>query len=209
MKIICAGVRRSGSTWLFNTVKSILRSSGQEIYYNFISPTNDFKWEHDNEVIKMHHFDETICRQAEFVLTTKRDWKDIAASAVRRGSLTNDHMLERNFRGDSVKEIEDFIIEEIRNYKAWKPHSSLEISYPNIINDTIKTIESIALTLMTHVDPKTIKDLVDNMKPPLTGVDPDTQLWHNHITDGGCKTYQNILSDNVICKINEIIYGFI
>ena len=54
LKIICAGVRRSGSTWVYNCIKLILKEKNKNLKYSFVNYKNNFKWGNSNdEVIKI------------------------------------------------------------------------------------------------------------------------------------------------------------
>jgi hypothetical protein len=208
MKIICAGVRRSGSTWLYNVILSAIENDCKNLKFQFIKSNDKFQWSNEgHEVIKIHHFDEKICNSADLIFTTKRNWLDIAASAVRRETLVVDNFLRLEFKKNHEKDIKNFILNEIKNYKNWKKFSCMEVCYKSIIKNELNTIKDICEKLkVKNKSEFEIKNKLDNIKPPENKLyDKDTQLWQNHITDGGYLTYHKTLPKEIIFVLNKII----
>ena len=86
---VCAGIRRSGSTVLFNMVRLAIEyvyGSGKVYsgFYNGECLSCDTYKAHN--VIKVHEFYESLCSPG-VVLTTIRDFRDIASSLIIRGLL--------------------------------------------------------------------------------------------------------------------------
>jgi hypothetical protein len=80
-RIICAGGYRSGSTWQYNVVREIFEASNIEY---ICGDAAQIKFDGSfNEIIKSHNYRPNFLEDA-IVLTTNRDIRDIAASAVRR-----------------------------------------------------------------------------------------------------------------------------
>ena len=81
-RIICAGMYRSGSTWLFNVVRHIFLS-------NQINPQSGYMRNIDSEdkrsvhIIKIHPYQSDIIYGDVVIFTSVRDLRDVASSAVK------------------------------------------------------------------------------------------------------------------------------
>jgi hypothetical protein len=189
-RIICAGVHRSGSTWLFNAVRLILLENNQNVYscweedYDLTNPA-------DYHVIKTHNMKRNLLRDQSCVFTTMRDIRDIAASAIRRKMID----LEE-------EEIIQFLRRVIyKEYFPWKKHTILEIRYEQLFGRKIDYIEKIANILSQECNAEKVHKKIESLK---LDNNPITQLHTNHITNGGIHTYEITLQPKYIkCIENE------
>jgi len=82
MKIVIAGIYRSGSTWLYNAVRLLMKSEGYNVKGYFkgwgIDPN------YDVHIIKTHAFYKDLASEADFVITSYRNHKAIALSMKRQ-----------------------------------------------------------------------------------------------------------------------------
>ena len=83
MRVIAAGMRRAGSTWQYNCARLLLARHGGLRFCGFEDKYIPGRGEH--EIIKIHRWRPELLFGADVVLTTHRDPRDVAASAVRRG----------------------------------------------------------------------------------------------------------------------------
>jgi hypothetical protein len=186
MKIVCAGCHRSGSTWLYNAVRLIMESKN-EVYACFVT---EYDPENKSQVhvIKTHNWHKSLEENADKIFTTKRDLRDIAASAIRRGLIEEE---------DAISYLRKVIKKE---YMPWKSHSDLEIVYEDLIINKNLQIQNIAKVLKVTVKPNDIHQKIENLPIPEV-FDPLTQLHPNHITDGRLNSYKATLTKDMQDKI--------
>ena len=85
MIYVCAGMYRSGSTWLHNAVRLILARAGAPGLAAGWIANKDFLLTHETSVVKVHAFEEDLAgREGAIVLTSHRDLRDIMASLQRK-----------------------------------------------------------------------------------------------------------------------------
>jgi LPS sulfotransferase NodH len=189
--LLCAGPMRSGSTWLYN----VLRLAHPAIYATYVHWPEAQLWMHAGNgelkrpvwLVKAHTFNVYFADAADYVLTTRRDIRDIAASALRRNMTTD---------------IIPFVDEQIENYQQWAAYSDLEIVYEEMVQDKVATIQKILDLLRLGGSASELHERVEAIPLP-TEHDKLTQLWWNHITDGGVGTYENTLSRETISAIED------
>ncbi len=204
--ITCAGMRRSGSTWLFNAIRGILTVKNHKFQSFFLSPNIATPNKDGVQIIKLHHFSEEIKNSSKYVFTTVRDIRDIAASAVRRKTLSNNDFVYRNYNGSDWGTLENFLEEETKFYYDWKTYSNFEINYKCILYERVDLLVKISNILqlkLTLSEIDNVLEFMNSLKLPEKGVCQDSQLWHNHITDGGICTFRNILSKEIIKNIEK------
>jgi hypothetical protein len=191
-KIICAGCHRSGSTWLYNAVRLIAKSTGKEVYACFAT-TYDADNPAEIHVVKCHNFHKFL-QDVDLVFTTKRDLRDIAASAHRRGLITFKDVLPYLHRIINLE------------YKPWRQYTSLEIPYEELVEDKKAYIKKLSEIMEIQVNVDEIHEAIENLAIPEKEFDPITQLHPNHITDGRVGSYQETLPEAVQKRINEEFY---
>jgi len=87
MIYVCAGMYRSGSTWLYNAARHILQhASAPDLAAGWITE-KDAILGHQNALIKIHSYDPDLAARADVVLTSHRDLRDVAASMFRKFKL--------------------------------------------------------------------------------------------------------------------------
>jgi len=189
MKIVCAGCHRSGSTWLYNAIRLIMESTKKDVYGCFFT-----KYDPENKsqihVVKTHNWRESL-EDADKIFTTRRDLRDIAASAIRRGLIKET---------ETIPYLKRIIKKE---YIPWKSHSDLEIVYEELVRNKKLQIQNIARVLRVSVQIGEIYKKIENLPIPEV-FDPLTQLHPNHITDGRLKSYKKTLKKDTqdeICRI--------
>ena len=198
-KIICAGLYRSGSTWLFNVVRAIFEFNNIEYQSGFGVYNNDSPV----QIIKLHSFQPEILSGNVTTIMTVRDLRDIIASAIRKyGKL---HINEEF----CLKKTFEFADEVLKCYYDWREHTDLFLKYENIVTDKKFVIQKISQTLKQPVDIEQIHEYVENLKMPTRGSDADTLLWANHITDGSIGSFKKTLNPHWISAIEEKYHQFI
>jgi hypothetical protein len=185
--IVISGLRRSGSTWVYNIVRIAI-----SLKYNEITAGYGKKFCQGNKksVIKLHEFCAECLENKPIVISSIRDPRDMAASAIRRGICT-----------DPVT----FLSQEKINYEKWKKYINLQIRYEDIVKDKIKEANKILKKIKINVNAQTVVEVVDRIKPE-DRHNKVTQLWPNHITNGDIYTYFDDLNKNQIENI-QILFG--
>jgi len=229
--VVCAGMYRSGSTWLYNTVRLALLKAGFSVYADTESKY-DAKGEADWHVVKTHVFREDLRKKAGLVIMTKRDLRDVAASAIRVGKIKH-------------KDIIPFLNTTVARYDQWRRFASLTLAYEDIHKDKIEATSAVMqhlglavrgnakVRILTSLlrTPKSklavegsakvkgvcitglclataVSKAVEALKPPpktASTYDPITLLTPGHITDGGVGTYLKTLTKK---QANDICCAF-
>ena len=196
-------MHRSGSTWLFNTLRIIFQQSNQSVYSYFFSEFDDSVGNnYDVHVAKTHQFDDVLSYGGyDYIFTTRRDLRDIAASAVRRGMVKN-----------KTPTVIEFLLRTVNlEYITWLPYSDMEIIYEDMINNKEHVTARIAHHMGMTINPTLVVNAVDILKLPKMGQDhfSDTQLHHGHLTNGTPGTYRETLTTYTVRKIENIFYSWL
>ena len=191
-KILCAGMHRSGSTWLFNAIRLIYICNNDSVYSYFFSEYDPKEGQNASiHVAKTHQFNDVLTtRDYDYIFTTCRDLRDLAASAVRKG------MIDNRTR-PIIKFLRKVLSEE---YDAWSCYSDMEIVYEEMMENDIEIIKKIAQFLNIDVDPASVSRAVNSLPFPKKGEDyfRDTQLHYQHITSSTPDSYKLTLSKRTI-----------
>lgn len=208
MKIIAScGMHRSGSTWLYNIIRLSLDHSNSNYDCGFYS---EFDWRSSSKdvvLVKIHPFRKILFDKAEKIIITKRDVRDICASAVRRKLIPLDET-------KCLKYVSDCINKE---YIPWIYHSNkykkpiLEISYRDIVYKKDETINKVISFLNIRTNHNLIKKSMLEIFPPeqKNGYDSVTLLHYGHITNGGIGTFKDVLPEQIHEKIKKMFYEWV
>ena len=170
-QIICAGLRRSGSTWLFNILLTLCKQTHLPA-----------------EVIKKHKLKDFTTNHTveQKIFITIRDFREVVASCMRRNLLNqplnqivNDFSQVVNFK--TVDSVRGFLRLEKRNFYNWKAIADLIIPYTIIESNKQQIIHHVCECLQITADCEQIEELVSKIEIP-TQYDKATELWPNHIT---------------------------
>lgn len=195
VKIICAGMHRSGSTWMYNAVRQIYLNQGYNVYGCFANKY-DFENKTDIHVLKVHEYKESVIKTVNYFLLSYRDVRDIAASAIRR------NLISENI--DEILAYTDNVIK--REYEPWKKLARYEMRYEQMYQSKIDMVSEIAKAInMPIQDATKIKNDIESLKPPSTqeDFDEENQLHCNHITNGIPGSYITTLSKEMIAAIEN------
>lgn len=194
--ILAAGMVRTGSTWLYNVLRYAYLNAGQRVYGCYAS---DYVTETqaDVHVVKIHNYDDELRRRADLIFTCWRDLRDVAASAVRKGWVTGD-------AADLVPYLRRILAMQ---YDAWEPCSDYEAMYPMIADMPLLAVRRLLarLDLDSRFAEPILADLDKIGRIVQPGVNEETQLWPDHITDGGVGTYARTLSQEAIRAVEALM----
>jgi hypothetical protein len=169
--VLCAGIPRSGSTWLFNAARLLLERRGP-VTSGWIEDVGRSPDPDATTLIKLHGFDERLATRADVVLTSRRDLVEIAASAVRLGWISD--------RGAA-----DFIDGVVAQHAAWAAYASYELAYERLRGGAAGVVGEVGAALGVEVDPRDAAEIGERIdRFSYTGAsgtyDPVTLLHPRH-----------------------------
>lgn len=168
MRVIVAGMHRSGTTWLFNTVRLAALESGRTLASGFGREITGDETA-DIVVWKTHHYRRP---RGATVLQMYRDLRGVAASAVRRGLVDEAGALGYVTQAEATED------------RPYRNVADLRLQYETMMRDKVLATARVLETLELVVDPQAVHEAVEALEIPETGMDPETHLHANHVTSG-------------------------
>lgn len=190
---ICAGMPRSGSTWLYNAVRCLALRAGADVYGAWIQqydPGNPASI----HVLKIHQFDDRVARYGSRVFTSRRDLRDVAASLIRRKWNTPENVL------DSL----DFCVTAHRLWRRFTRHELVyEILHRFQLEEMAHLADLMGLDLAMDQVQETKREVAGLApEPGAPDGSPPTLLHRQHVLDGRSGYYGAVLSPELIETIN-------
>lgn len=168
MKVLVAGIYRSGSTWTFNAVRLIMLQKGFKpksmFYQGGIRPP------YGAVVAKVHHWYSYLVHDFDYVVVSTRDTEEI------RRSLEE---VARNFpdrRNPSPEHVETYL-DHLNKYKR---HSVYTVQYEQIKSDPVKVVRELAAAMGLRVNPHKVVEELSKLRAPEHGSDPVTFMTETH-----------------------------
>ena len=163
--IVIAGIKRSGSTWLYNAVRLCLLHAGKTVHIAGDGQFFQADCKADYQIVKKHPFDKQLADAADYVFTSDRDDEGIRASWER-------------FSGEVLTD------EKLAMWRKWldqwKPYSTGDMQFYDVCN--LKVVIDLAKILDVDLHSNVIRE-IDAVRPPTDkDYDPETLLFKNHIT---------------------------
>lgn len=188
--IVVAGIPRSGSTLIFNAARLILGLKYNSVYSTWIDDF-DINVHYRNEItlIKLHSEDDDVRRNADTIILTHRDLRDIVLSMISMGWISISHAYE--------------VAAQARKYhEYWSQFSEIDIAYEDIFSNRTQALRIVAETLEVEITPEQI-GLVDNAIPKegkifnSSGYDPSSLLHRGHMTNGSVRRWTKELPKEI------------
>jgi len=180
MLVVCAGLPRSGSTWVYNAARLILERAGEGAvlgaWIDDLDPSGDAARTARHLVVKTHAYDAALASSADAVLCTHRDLGEIAASMRRVG-----------FAADEDDAL-DSIGAALEHARRWEAHAARSFSYDEIVSAPIRTVSRIARALSIELDAQGARGIectIPRDTPRGDAYDPVTLLHPNHTGGAG------------------------
>ena len=193
--ILVAGMRHSGSTALFNIVRLGLKYASRKHtanYSEYIEPKIIKREAGLTHLIKIHDFRNDYFKQADIVITSRRDLRDTIASAKRR-----DFSMLNKLGGEVLYARHNRLLHE-----TWHQRSDYEMSYDDFIEDMCLEIEKILRVV--GIDANLASLVLAELKVLPTNQYEKTLLSATHITDPGrIYSYDVSLQKDTVRRINE------
>ncbi len=185
---LSAGMRRSGSTLLFNILRELLTIKyGAGLTSGWIDdlkhlPTGTAY------LIKTHHLDSLRFR-ASAIFYTFRDIRVALVSDARRFD-------ER----PSLARVDEWI----GQYTLAKRHATLCLKYEDLVTAPVEAVSSIAGALAIDAEPEAIWALASDLESPAAGSYSKTTLLHpQHRTMTDDHDWREVLDPALIRQMNE------
>ena len=163
MLIVVAGIKRSGSTAQFNMVRIALETAGYKVNIH----GQNYKLTGGVDLVKIHPFDKELADNADYIFLTDRDNTGIKASLYRfNGAMPTDDRISR-LRA---------------NLDMWKEYKHCMCEFDLLKESPLECVKKVTGALPFDVDAKYVYEEFEKVKPPKSGHDRTTLLFHNHIT---------------------------
>jgi len=198
LKIICAGMYRSGSTWQYNAAR-LIAGSGHRCGVLAGNKEELLEIMAENFVIKTHPFDAVFVDPNIVVLTSYRDLRDVAASMKRFPSSGKFGTSPYN---EMLREI-------VVWHQKWAKVSVYNMRYEDMVSDPVYEIKKLSNAMQVWVDAEMINKHIGSFKEPLSGFDPVTLLHSGHKTDGNPGSYAGTLGQEDIRDIEAEFGGWL
>lgn len=210
MKIIVAGMRRCGSTLLYNIIRLSYLEFGCKVK-GFLWDADDFSEppdysEFDIQVMKRHQLPhQTLTQWADKIFLPVRDLRDIIASDIRFGHINRD-----------TQSILDDCNFNIVSLNEWKKYSNLIYIYEEYVHNPLLYIDKVHQDLEIRLDDieqfhqGVVRFSNQEISNPATGFDKESLLFPNHITSGGrIGSYKEFLTADEIALIEDNYQEFL
>jgi hypothetical protein len=186
MKIISAGPKWSGDVWLFNCIRTICNLAGTVCSGGLgkleTNPNTDYT------VLKGQGKDEV--NPGYLIFTSRRDLRDVVASALKYGHTNVDNAL--NF-ADRIYEEDVY----------WVKQSSFIARFEDMIRKRTVVIENIVRVLGVRADANEVSEILGRISVPKDNIDPITLVPPGHQVDYNIGHYKNILPRDVIVELED------
>jgi len=210
--IVCNGGYRTGSTVVFNIVRSLIKEQDlpfvAEGIANWLAEEYCRKRQKCPRILKIHSwFPDWECKKNVYFLYTYRNLLDVAASN-----------LTISYGGDWSRVMAYLYLQKAQEELMRKRKDALLISYDDIFNDLAKVVQSIAhfleLTVESGIRNRIANDWsLESVKKKIVGLkgveaDSVTQFRANHIskiTGGKPGGWKKVLTEDQARQVKEII----
>jgi hypothetical protein len=197
MIYVCAGMYRSGSTWVYNAARLLLEEAKvPDLAAGWIAERERILL-HRNAVVKIHEFDEKLAARGNIVLTSHRDLRDIAASLSRKFNFTMETLRET-----------------VEAHAKWERAAVYDLRYENLLTDRMTELRNMAARL--NLPAATAAALpYQKILDRLTGetfsaeratsqrFDAVNLLHEGHVTDGRHGSWTDTLPEDVVSAIEK------
>lgn len=206
MIILCIGMQASGSTWVFNVVRSISNKYGKKSISFFCEEAKDFVDYVDIVdgflIVKCHHVDDKFIKLLSMMdskaIVTTRDPRDCVVSQLERFSS---RIID--VAGDLSRSLSSISM-------LLNSIDVLPLSYENKPFDDVQTVKNIAHFMGVSLTEEDCQSIFDSMQPDVIKknieefkdnidnnlwFDPETH-WHpNHVGDGATGKWEQRLPE--------------
>ena len=194
--ILSAGMPRSGSTWMYNTIRILILNQyihKEDFTYGWIEDIDKLP-PSKIRLIKIHNHEENIVNKSDIIFYSYRDIRDAIASSFRKFGTK-----------PSIKLASQFIEQHFK----WEKISNYTMRYETMLKDKEKIVMEIANVLnIKSCSPQKIINQIENMNYNSNGkkneiYNMDNLFHRDHITDGRHGSWRDTLSESFIKEIEN------
>jgi len=132
MIYVCGGMYRSGSTWLYNSMRLTLEAAGvPDLAVGWITD-KDAILRHKNSLVKIHEFSAELASPENVILTSHRDLRDVSASMHRKYNTRFELQPLRDTVGAHAQ---------------WARLASYDLHYENLHKDKLRELRGVAANM--------------------------------------------------------------
>lgn len=188
--VLSAGMPRSGSTWLFNAARLLLRRScGGDLASGWVGDWYQLP-RRRTLLLKLHDFDPFLARHAHVVLYSYRDVRDALASSRRKFGIEPMPDLARRW---------------IQDDRRWRSTAHFVLRYESMRENPAEALARLAAVLQAgDVCPEEVLAELATLQPAGDSphpYHPETLLHVGHITDGRHGAWQGWIAPEVVRQI--------
>ena len=197
--VVCAGIPRSGSTWLYNAARLLLTATAGDAaavhgaWIEHYEPSNGARF----HVVKIHEPDEALAWRAKAILTSRRDLRDIAASAWKRSWISDEPSALA------------FVDSVIRQHQFWQQRCAFQMVYERMHAEPRAELVRVADALNFGIDVSAAADVLKAIDA--LGHEDDSEhafdagnlLHKKHIMDGRVGYHSETLPPDLLQRINS------
>lgn len=161
--IVVGGMKRSGTTWMFNVIRVALDHAGKA--YTVTGSLAEAKKPSGLVLLKSHWHRGDVAAQATKVFTSDRNVIEVFQSLER--------LWGRPPTGRELAKI-------VEHYRRWDRIADYRMPYGRLIEEPQAVVTEICMTLDLPVNPVRVFAEVSAIEPPKEGQDPVTLYFSNH-----------------------------
>jgi len=184
MIVVCGGMYRSGSTWMFNAARIAMAEIGDV----GTATEPESLVGHQHYIVKAHQISPFWINNADVVFLSHRDLRDVVASCHRAFDMPL---------------LANVAKEALSKYMDWKPYANYDMRYENMICDQKSEVEKIMKVLGVTCSPEAVLFELGKISFEANRKDKDkphdalTLLHQKHITDGRHGSWRQTLPREV------------
>lgn len=189
------GMPRSASTWLYNAVRYIVTSNVDlsEFVYGWCDDVDTYK---RYNLLKSHHFNQSLIDSATYLFYSYRDIRDVLASRMRMWN----HTPSLEYARSLIHEVEYF-----------KNRADYTMVYEDFLRNQKLVIQKLSDILSMPVDIENIYLQLNSAKKPASDGKPynNEDLYHKgHVTSGAHMDFDCVPRKLIIEIESEFDYWF-
>jgi hypothetical protein len=191
--VLSAGMPRSGSTWLYNAARLLLRRRhGDALGCGWIGDWRSLPRK-PAMLLKIHEIDPFTVKRASVILYSYRDLRDALASNKRKFATEPTLGLARQWLAQD---------------QHWRGVADFTLRYETMLEDPEAALSDLADVLKVKDAPvaefaRELSGLNARVGARRDSYQPETLIHPGHITDGRHMTWQAYLSGGLVRQIEE------
>ena len=173
--VLAAGMQRSGSTWVFNVARLILKNQNPSLKAAWID--HYVPGAETSALLKIHSPDAQWSERAETVLNCHRDLRDVIVSLHDCGWVNKEDKAAALAAAKTAREAHEY----------WSARSDIDLSYDEIINHSVISAQRVAKACGIALNPNEATEIireVDGLVDGVTTYNPENLLHPSHRRDG-------------------------